>query len=103
MQSLNVSLVLGSFALSACLVAHAETTKIEGTAAIAAGSINPPNPVEGCNKAKRDAEEKAVKAGTKGLESWDKLSVDSDCTLSTPGGRGVGYFYIFTARGNFTK
>ncbi len=75
--------------------------KFEGTAAIAAGAINPPNPVEGCNKAKLDAEDKAAKAGAKGLESWDKLSVDSDCKLTAPGGTGVGYFYIFTARGNF--
>ena len=101
MQSLKVSLVFCLLAVPTCLVAQAETTKIDGTAAIAAGSINPPDPVEGCNKAKRAAEDKAVKAGTKGLVSWDKLSVDSDCTLTTPGARGVGYFYIFTARGNF--
>lgn len=101
MRSLNKSLVLGSLVISTCLVAHAETTKIDGTAAMAAGSVDPPNPVEGCNKAKRDAEDKAAKAGTKGLVSWDKLSADSDCTLTTSGARGAGYFYIFTARGNF--
>ncbi|QBF26240.1 hypothetical protein EXN22_11255 [Pseudomonas tructae] len=84
-------------------MASADTVKFEGVAAIAAGAINPPNPVEGCNRAKRDAEQKAVKAGTKGLESWDRLSVDSDCSLSTEGATGVGYFYIFKASGNFTK
>lgn len=103
MKSLKFALVLGLISLSLPLAAQAETTKIDGIAAIAAGAINPPDPVEGCSKAKRDAEDKAVKAGTKGLVSWDKLSVDSDCKLTTPGATGVGYFYIFTARGNFTK
>lgn len=97
------SIILLAVAVAMSSEAVAQTTKFEGTAAIAAGSINPPDPVEGCNKAKRDAEEKAVKAGAKGLESWDRLSVDSDCSLATPGARGVGYFFIFTARGNFKK
>lgn len=101
MVSLRRSFLVVLVGMTACLVAHAQTKKVEGTAAIAAGSINPPNPVEGCNRAKRDAEHKAVKAGTKGLVSWDRLSVDSDCSLSTPGGTGIGYFYIFTAKGNF--
>ena len=101
MKRLNRSFLVVCVGMAACCVANAQTKKIEGTAAIAAGSINPPNPVEGCNRAKRDAEDKAVKAGTKGLVSWDRLSVDSDCSLSTPGGTGIGYFYIFTAKGNF--
>lgn len=103
MRSLKTGLALGSVSILFSFVAQAETTKIDGIATIAAGSINPPDPVEGCNKAKRNAEEKAVQVGTKGLVSWDKLSIDSDCSLSTSGARGVGYFYIFTARGNFTK
>lgn len=94
----TLALVVGSVPM-----ASADTVQIEGVAAIAAGSINPPNPVEGCNKAKQDAEQKALKAGTKGLKSWEKLSVDSDCKLSTEGATGVGYFYIFKALGNFIK
>ncbi|MFC8752889.1 hypothetical protein ACN429_06635 [Pseudomonas oryzihabitans] len=92
-------------ALTVCTIpmASADTLQFEGVAAFAAGSINPPNPVEGCNKAKRDAEQKAVKAGTKGLSSWDRLSFDSDCSLSTEGKTGLGYFYIFKARGHFIK
>jgi hypothetical protein len=84
-------------------MANAETVKFEGVAAIAGSSINPPDPVDGCNRAKRDAEAKAAKAGTKSLVSWDRLSNDSDCSLTTSGGRTTGYFFIFTARGNFQK
>lgn len=92
-------------ALAGCTIpmASADTQKFEGVAALAAGSLNPPNPVEACNKAKQDAEQKAVNAGTKGLSSWDRLSVDSDCSLSTEGKAGLGYFYIFKASGNFIK
>lgn len=101
MPNSRVALFVVASAFSA--LACAETAKFEGVAAIAAGSLNPPSPVDGCNRAKRNAEEKAVNAGTKGLASWDRLSNDSDCSLSTQGAAGRGYFYIFTARGNFTK
>ena len=102
LQRVSVSIAVFAASACTCFVAHAQTKQFDGTAAIAAGSINPPDPVEGCNKAKRDAEDKASKAGTKGFVSWEKLSVDSDCKLTTPGARGVGYFFIFSARGNFT-
>jgi len=100
MQRFQVALLL---ILSGLSTAQAETVKFEGTAAIAAGAINPPDPVEGCNRAKRDAESKAANSGTVSFVSWERLSVDSDCSLTAPGARGVGYFFIFTARGNFKK
>ncbi|MEN9865620.1 MAG: hypothetical protein RL748_1210 [Pseudomonadota bacterium] len=83
MQIPKKSLVAILFALVNCPVANAQTSKFEGVAAIAAGSINPPDPVKGCNRAKRDAEAKAANAGNKGLVSWDRLSKDSDCSLTT--------------------
>lgn len=101
MHILRKTLFSLAFSAAAISMASAQTSKFEGVAVVAAGSLNPPNPVESCNRAKRDAEEKAVKAGTKGLVSWDRLSNDSDCSLSTQGATGTGYFYIFTARGNF--
>ena len=81
----------------------AETQSFEGVAALAAGSINPPNPVEGCNKAKQDAKEKAAKADYKSLVKWERLSNDSDCKLRTEGARGAGYIFIFAAKGTFAK
>lgn len=83
--------------------AQAQTYRATGTSAIAAGSINPPNPIDGCNRAKQDATNKAASAGFKGNVAWDRLSIDSDCKLQTPGVRGTGYFYIFTAIGTFQK
>lgn len=103
MPVLRNALVALAFAAGTIPMASADTVKFEGVAAIAAGAINPPNPVEGCNRAKQNAEQKAVNAGTKGLASWDRLSVDSDCSLSTEGATGKGYFYIFKASGNFIK
>lgn len=103
MPILRNAVVVLALAASTIPMACADTVKFEGVAAIAAGSINPPNPVEGCNRAKQDAEKKAVNAGTKGLASWDRLSVDSDCSLSTEGVTGTGFFYIFKASGNFIK
>lgn len=85
------------------LLAQTQTYRAEGTAAIAAGSINPPNPVDGCNRAKQDATNKATSAGFHGRVAWDRLSNDSDCKLQTSGARGTGYFYIFTASGVFYK
>ena len=85
------------------VAAQPQTYRATGTAAIAAGSINPPDPAAGCNQAKEDAKEKAAKAGFKGAVVWERLSNDSDCKLQTPGARGVGYFYIFTAIGAFSK
>lgn len=84
--------------------AAAQTTyKVDGVAAIAAGSINPPNPVDGCNRAKQDAVTKAANAGFHGSVTWEHLSTDSDCRLQTQGARGAGYFYIFTATGTFEQ
>jgi hypothetical protein len=96
-------LVVMAVVAGVATVVSAATVSYEGVAAIAAGSINPPNPVDGCNRAKQDAEQKAAAAGTKGLASWERLSVDSDCSLSTEGATGKGYFYIFKAKGNFTQ
>jgi hypothetical protein len=101
MLSMTVSGIV--IAMSPMTVAQAQTYRATGTAAIAAGSINPPNPVDGCNRAKQDATNKAASAGFRGRAAWDRLSNDSDCSLQTPGGRGVGYFYIFTATGTFNK
>lgn len=97
------SLAVAVLVLTLCPVANAQTSKFEGVAAIAAPSINPPNPVEGCNRAKQDAEAKAVNGGTKGLVSWDRLSTDSDCSLTTSTAGSLGTYFIFTARGNFRK
>ncbi len=96
-------LAVAAIFLAASPVANAQTSKFEGVAAIAAGSINPPNPVDGCNRAKRDAEAKAVNAGTKALVSWDRLSTDNDCSLTTSTAGSAGTYFIFTARGNFRK
>jgi len=87
------------FTLTAALAA---TQQFEGTGVIAGASIDPPDPIEGCNRAKQDAEDKAAKAGTKGRASWERLSVDSDCKLSTTKVGRIGTYFIFTARGNFT-
>ncbi|HLO65314.1 MAG TPA: hypothetical protein VK165_20315 [Azonexus sp.] len=103
MSILKETLVALLFVLVVCPLANAQTSKFEGVVAIAAGSIDSPNPIEGCSRAKRDAEAKAAKAGSIGLVSWDRLSNDSDCSLTTQGARGAGYVYIFTARGNFKK
>jgi hypothetical protein len=62
-------LAVAVIVLAVSPVANAQNSKYEGVAAIEAASINPPNPVDGCDRAKRDAEAKAVKAGTKGLVS----------------------------------
>ncbi|WP_421850815.1 hypothetical protein [Novosphingobium sp.] len=85
------------------VAAVASTISIEGTAALSGGSINPPDPVEGCNKAKMNAEEKASQAGTVRLISWDRLSNDSDCSLSTQRVGSIGYYFIFKARGQFEQ
>jgi len=95
------SLVIAIFALAVCPVANAQTSDFVGLAVIAASSINPPNPVEGCNRAKQNAEAQAVSLGTKGLVSWDRLSSDSDCSLRISTAGSAGTYYIFSARGNF--
>jgi hypothetical protein len=85
------------------LLAQTQTYPATGTAAIAASSVNPPDPIVGCNQAKQDATKRAAKAGFNGRVVWDRLSNDSDCKLQTSGARGTGYFYIFTASGKFDK
>lgn len=84
--------------------AYAQNTfSVEGRAVKAAGSLNPPDPIETCNAAKRDAEQKAAQAGSIGLVKWDRLSNDSDCRLETQQAGSLGSYYIFTARGVFKK
>jgi hypothetical protein len=92
------------FSTALAFPAAAQSTfSMEGRAVKAAGSLNPPNPVELCNAAKRDAEQKAAQAGSIGLVSWDRLSNDSDCRLETQQAGSAGYYFIFTARGVFRK
>gem|GEM_PF-3481645 len=79
------------------------TFAVEGQAVKASGSINPPNPIEACNEAKRDAEQKAAQSGSIGLVRWERLSTDSDCRLQTQRAGSLGYYFIFTARGDFRK
>jgi hypothetical protein len=92
--------------LLACVSGSAAATPIDfyqadGVAVMAAGSLNPPDPVEGCNRAKQDARNKAAAAGFAGAATWKRLSNDSDCKLDTQGGTTTGYFYIFSASGTF--
>lgn len=79
------------------------TRTFEGVEAVAAASINPPNPVTSCENAKQDARVKAQNAGYTRLVSWARQSNDSDCQLTTQGKPGVSYFFIFTAKGNFAQ
>lgn len=97
-------------ALSICFAtvmtfpAQAQSTfSVEGQAVKASGSINPPNPTEACNEAKRNAEQKAAQSGSIGLVSWERLSTDSDCRLQTQRAGSLGYYFIFTARGVFRR
>jgi len=106
-QRYIVAAALICLSVSVCpsLLAEATFFQVEGVGVIAAASINPPDPVEGCNKAKQNAKEKAASAGFKGRAEWDRLSRDSDCTLDTQGGGspGMGYYFIFKARGKIYK
>ena len=77
------------------------TLKVEATKTKAAGSINPPNPRDTCNEAKENAKQKAANMGFKGSVVWERLSVDSDCKVSTATAGTAGVFYTFTARGTF--
>src|SRR4051812_12770453 len=97
--------VLGIFTAMSpiTLLAQTQTYKATGTAAIAAPSTNPPNPIDGCNRAKQDATNRAATAGFKGRVQWDHLSNDSDCRLQTSGARTTGFYFIFTATGTFDK
>ena len=85
------------------LLAQAPTMKVEATKTIGAGSLNPPNPGEACKEAKQNAIDKAGSAGFKGTVVWDRLSSDSDCQLTTSRVGHIGYYYIFTAKGTFSK
>jgi hypothetical protein len=85
------------------LLAEAPAKTFEATKTIGAGSLNPPNPGEACKDAKKNAIEKAASAGFKGKVVWDKLSVDSDCKLSTSHVGHIGYYYTFTAKGTFSQ
>ena len=78
------------------------TIKVEATKTKAAGSINPPNPRDTCDEAKQNATQKAANMGFKGKVVWDRLSVDSDCKVSTTTAGTAGVFYTFTARGTFS-
>ena len=83
----------------------AQALKIEITANFtkAASSINPPDPIESCDKAKKEATQIAANKGYKGKVEWKRLSVDSDCKLDTQGAGRLGFYYIFTATGVFYK
>lgn len=84
-------------------MARMEPLKLEGVAVFARGSINPPSPFEGCDKAKSIAKGKAIKAGYTGRTEWDHLSRDSDCMLKTTRAGTAGYLYTFTAKGTFYR
>jgi hypothetical protein len=88
---------------TALLAQTPQTYKAEGVKTVGAGAINPPDPVDTCNKAKQEATNKATSAGFKGKVVWDHLSVDSDCKLTTTHAGSIGWFYIFTAKGTFYK
>ncbi len=81
----------------------AQTMQFEATKTVGAGSLDPPNPGEACKDAKQNAIEKAASAGYKGKVVWDRLSGDSDCRLSPTRVGTIGYYYIFTARGTFSR
>ena len=70
------------------LLAQTQTYQATGITTVAAGSVNPPDPIDGCNRAKQDATNKAASAGFNGQVAWDRLSTDSDCKLQTSGARG---------------
>src|SRR5690349_8266912 len=104
MQLLSLTILGIATALSPItLLAQTQTYRATGTAVSTAGSINPPDPIDGCNRAKQDATKKAAAAGFNGRVVWDHLSNDSDCKLETSGARTTGSFYIFTASGTVNK
>ena len=88
---------------TALLAQTPPTMKVEGIKTKSAGSLNPPNPTEACNEAKKNAIEKAASAGFKGKVVWDKLSGGDDCKLTTTQAGHVGWFYTFTAKGTFSQ
>ena len=75
---------------TALLAQTPPTMKVEGIKTKSAGSLNPPNPTEACNEAKKNAIEKAASAGFKGKVVWDKLSGGDDCKLTTMQAGHVG-------------
>jgi hypothetical protein len=85
------------------LTALAQTKSFSGVYRKIAGSINPPNPDESCDLAKKAATENAAKAGYSGSVTWDKLSTDKDCKLHTSSMGKAGIIYDFTATGTFAK
>lgn len=106
MSSIRKMLTIASLAFAVASMPpalFAKTTKVEGRAVKAAGAINPPDPVAWCKRAKDAAWQNAINQGLGPVETWDHLSVDSDCKLTTSGAARMGYYYIFTARGNFIQ
>jgi hypothetical protein len=85
------------------LAALGQTKSFSAGVAIFGASLNPPNPIEGCDKAKKAATENAAKAGFKGAVTWDHLSTDSDCKLTTHRAGNAGVSFVFTATGKFSK
>lgn len=74
MHRLIMTLVLiTAMSPTALLAQTSPTIKVEATKTIGAGSLNPPNPGEACNEAKKNAIDKAASAGFKGKVVWDKL------------------------------
>ena len=94
---------LGIVAAISPITTFAQTQSFDGVAVVAAGSLNPPNPNDRCAQAKADAIKKAASAGFSRLVKWERLSNDSECSLSMQGAAGRGYFFIFTAKGTFSK
>jgi hypothetical protein len=99
--SMTVLAIVTTMAPTTLLAETPLTLKVEANKTIAAGSINPPNPRDSCDLAKKAATEKAANMGFKGRVVWDKLSVDNDCKVSTTTAGHAGVFYTFTARGTF--
>jgi hypothetical protein len=101
-SSITVMAILTTMSSTTLLAQTPPTIKVEGIKTKAAGSLNPPNPTETCNEAKKNAIEKAASAGFRGKVVWDKLSGGDECKISTTQAGHVGWFYTFTAKGTFS-
>ena len=101
-SSMTVIAILAAMSSTTLLAQTPATIKVEGIKNKAAGSLNPPNPTEACNEAKKNAIEKAANAGFRGKVVWDKLSSGDDCKISTTKAGSLGYYYTFTVKGTFS-
>jgi hypothetical protein len=101
-SSMTAIAILTALSSTTLLAQTPPTIKVEATKTIGAGSLNPPNPTEACNGAKKNAIDKAASAGFKGKVVWEKLGGSDDCKLSTSQVGHIGYYYTFTAKGTFS-